>query len=101
VFPLVVYVALHIWLTDSPPVKVQLAVQPVIGALPAFTVTVDWKPPFHELDTEHAELASMPAWYGSRSSPRRPWKTYLARLCRFSCRFRMRLMARRYDSAST
>ena len=44
------------WVTCSPLVKVHLAVQPVIGALPAFTVTVLWKPPDQELTTADEAL---------------------------------------------
>ena len=57
--PVTAYVAFHSWVIFSPPVKVQLTVQPVIRALPAVTVTVLWKPPDQELTT--AELALHPA----------------------------------------
>lgn len=39
------------WVTDWPSVKVQLTVQPLIGALPAVTRTSAWKPPGHSLIT--------------------------------------------------
>jgi len=47
----VVTVPFQSWVTCSPLAKVHLAVQLEIGALPAFTVTVLWKPPDQELTT--------------------------------------------------
>jgi hypothetical protein len=35
-----------------PPASVQVAVQPLIAALPAVTVTCPWKPPGQELVVE-------------------------------------------------
>lgn len=45
--PLEVIVAFHAELTVCPLANVQRIVQPEIGALPAVTFTVAWKPPVH------------------------------------------------------
>lgn len=47
--PEVESVAFHTWVMAWPLAKVHCTVQPVIGALPALTVTSPWNPPGHEL----------------------------------------------------
>lgn len=47
--PLTDWIPFHTWVTAWPLASVHCAVQPVIGALPAVTVTSPWKPPGHAL----------------------------------------------------
>lgn len=46
--PLVLKVPFHSWVMDCPLAKAHRTVQPLIGVLPAVTVTSAWKPPDHE-----------------------------------------------------
>jgi hypothetical protein len=49
--PLTVSVPLHNWVMVWPLGSVQVTVQELIAAAPAFTVTSAWKPPGHQLIT--------------------------------------------------
>ncbi len=46
--PLVLSAPFQTWPRLWPPASVQVTVQPLIAAAPAFTVTSPWKPPDHE-----------------------------------------------------
>jgi hypothetical protein len=58
--PLVVSVPFHSWVIDWPLARVHVTVQLLIGAAPAVTVTLPWKPPCHELSVWYAALHAPP-----------------------------------------
>jgi hypothetical protein len=72
VFPELVRVALHDWVTLWPPAYCQVTVQPEIARPPAVTVTAAWKPPCHCPVTAYAAVQQAKRVHGV--SPRlRGW----------------------------